>query len=784
MTRHLKSLSAIVALCVIAAAANANGIAKDMRLSDAIQAARAGGLEVVYSSQKVRSWMRVQKAPSSDEPLSALREALREFDLDLRAGPGGRWLVVDMDPNTRSAVEPPSVDSGPVYVAPTLDEISVISSRYSLYSRDGSSEQFLSGDEIRLMPHFADDAFRAFHRLPGAAANDFQAPFNLRGGAVDEVKVVLDGLELFEPYHMRTLFSPLSIIDPGIVGDAQVLSGGFTAEYGNHMSGVIDMTTRQPESESTHEVGVSFVNAFARTSGSFASGKGQYLVSARRGYLDLLAEAIVDEDEELTPRFSDIFAHASYSLSDSLDISANVLFAADDVKFINQSEGENVGEDSKLGYAWLTLEAAPSDRLTITNVLFTGTVDTDEKGESIDLPLERVVRLFERDIDVSGLRTDTVWKVGERSLWKIGGRYRELRAQFDYDLDSLRQTDLTNNGVPFTLLRNIDTLREGEDIGVYAAFRFQPFDNFTGEIGARWDKQTYSDIADDTQTSPRINAFYQLGKRTELRAGWGRFYQPQGIQDLQVADGLTNYFPAQKAEHRTIGVTHRYASGLDLQLDIYVKEYSDLQPRFENALDSFQFAAESSFDRIRVDAESARSRGIELTLHDRQSSKLDWWVNFTWSEAEDRIDGRNVPRRWDQRFASTGNLTWHMENWTLNATARFHSGWPRTQLEVTPAFDDTGRFIGAESDLSNLNAEYYDDYFRIDVRLSRSVELSNSNVEFYVEVFNLLDTENRCCVTGHNLQLSPSVTTTPNFGDQLPFFPSFGFVWTFGPGAK
>ena len=194
MKRSANFIFAALALFVLAATANAEGIGGGMRLADAIDAARQGGLEVVYSSQKVRSWMRVRTTPSSDDPLVALRAALADHNLDLRAGPGGRWLVVDIDTKQRDRVTANSPQLTPSYVAPTLEEISVISSRYSLFSRDGTSEQFLSGDEIRLMPHIADDAFRAFHRLPGAAANDFQAPFNLRGGVVDEVKVLIDGL--------------------------------------------------------------------------------------------------------------------------------------------------------------------------------------------------------------------------------------------------------------------------------------------------------------------------------------------------------------------------------------------------------------------------------------------------------------------------------------------------------------------------------------------------------------------------------------------------------------
>ena len=666
---------------------------------------------------------------------------------------------------------------------PTLEEITIVASRYSVFSSDGSTAHFLSGDDIRMMPHIADDAFRVIHKIPGVAANDFQAPFNLRGGANDEVKVVIDGLELFEPYHMRTLHSPLSIVDPGIIGQAQVLSGGFTSEHGNHMSGVVDIVSLWPDSEPVHQVGVSFVSSFARSSGSVLDDRGMYQLSYRRGYLDLITDAVTDDDEELTPRYSDFFAAFNYQVSESFDITAQVIAAADDVEFVDPEDGEDFGGDSELNYAWFTANFEPNDDLRWTNILSAGRVDTREDGSLRNPPFENVVRSFHRDIDIAGIESTLSWQMNERLLWKLGARYRDLAADYDYQIDSLRQTDLTNGGLPYTLVRDILTSRDGGELGAHVAVRYRFSDNFVTELGLRWDRQDYTDTGDDTQVSPRVNAIYSVGDRTEIRLGWGDYYQPQGIHELQIQDGVTDFYPAQQAEHRVIGIRHRTASGYELQADFYQKLYSDVRPRFENALDTYEFASESNFDRIFIEPESAEARGIEVTVRNRQSDTLNWWLNYTWSEAEDVIDGVAVPRSWDQTHAVTGNLTWQWRKWSLSAVGRYHSGWPRTLLLLLPVFDNGGGFIGAGSDLSQRNREDYDDYSRVDLRLSRRVDLENSVFEFYFEIYNVFDADNQCCVADHDIEFGPSVIAAPNVDEFLPFFPSFGFVWTFGPGA-
>ena len=237
----------VAVLLLMSNAAYADGITDRMSLIEAIEHVRQDGINITYSSRLVEPWMRVRATPSSTDPVEGLREALAAYTLVLEPGPQGQWLVVRGQPAKQMAVaglDNDELNSPPETGYPfEIDEVKIVASRYSLYDQSATSDQFLTGEEIRLLPHITDDVFRAFHRLPGVAATDFSAPFHLRGGKLDEVKVELDGLELFEPYHMQTLFSPISIIDAGIIDNAQVLSGGFTAENGNRMSGIIEISS-------------------------------------------------------------------------------------------------------------------------------------------------------------------------------------------------------------------------------------------------------------------------------------------------------------------------------------------------------------------------------------------------------------------------------------------------------------------------------------------------------------------------------------------------------------
>ena len=128
------------------------------------------------------------------------------------------------------------------------------------------------------------------------------------------------------------------------------------------------------------------------------------------------------------------------------------------------------------------------------------------------------------------------------------------------------------------------------------------------EASLRWDRQTQTD---QEELSPRLNLIYAPVSRLALRAAWGRFYQPQRINELQVEDGESRFFPAQRAEHRLVSLEWLLASRWRLRADAYMKVMSDLRPRYENLFDPFELFPEGEGDRIRIAPDRAEAKGLE-----------------------------------------------------------------------------------------------------------------------------------------------------------------------------
>jgi hypothetical protein len=185
---------------------------------------------------------------------------------------------------------------------PKLDEVTVTASRYDLINDVQPSASYFSRDDIENLADLGDDTLRAAHRLPGIAASEFSARSHVRGGATDEMTVMLDGMELIEPFHLRDYASVFSAIDQRIVSGLQIYSGGFPAAYGDALSGLMLIEPREP-TELAHEIGVSLLHTAVLSSGTFADGRGSWLASARRSNL---GEVIHNERGE--PTYHDVFA--------------------------------------------------------------------------------------------------------------------------------------------------------------------------------------------------------------------------------------------------------------------------------------------------------------------------------------------------------------------------------------------------------------------------------------------------------------------------------------------
>ena len=149
---------------------------------------------------------------------------------------------------------------------------------------------------------------------------------------------MMDGLELYDPFHLKDINGgALSIVDVMAIEGIDLLTGGFPAEYGNRMSSVFNIKSTTPQKRRT-SVGISLMNTRFMSEGSFE--RGNWLVSARRGYLDLELQ-LMGEEESFSPTYYDVLGKIEYQLNDKHRLAFNVLQAHDNLEFIEDDEDES-----------------------------------------------------------------------------------------------------------------------------------------------------------------------------------------------------------------------------------------------------------------------------------------------------------------------------------------------------------------------------------------------------------------------------------------------------------
>ena len=740
------------------------------RLDSVLAALNAQGHRIVYSSALVRPDMTLLAAPTSNDIDTLLREILSPWNLRA-VRVNDAWLIAAAD---AAAAQPLSL---PGVITETIEVIDVTGSRLQL-GISGASETFLDRKDVERMPHLADDPMRMLKVLPGVSGGDFSAAINIRGGKREEALMTIDGAEIHNAFHFRDIDGALSVLDTNLVKGIDFITGGMTANIGDYMSGVVGLQTRRPTPADDYRsgVGVSFVSAYGRTSGNFADDRGWWMGSVRRGFLDVLTEQVVPDDEQLTPRYTDVFLAGGFDFDDRTSLALRYLLSDDDLKFSN-SDDEDI-KSAGTGHSqhlWLTLDHAFSDTLKSSTMVSMATVNQTRDASGQDGKRNGAV-FSDNDFRFLDLRQDWSWAVSDRQLVRAGFNLGEQSGDYDYALQS-SIVDPLIAPVPIVKAYSADMDVDMHKAGVYGAWRTRLGERITAEAGLRWDSYQYDDLDFDA-TSPRLNVVYALTENAELRAAWGVNYQPQSINELQVEDNVTQFFRPERVDSWVLGYSQRFGAGFSARLDVYEKAYDDLRPRFENALDPIELIPEGAADRVRIDATRARARGVELTVRREAERGLGGWISLALARAEDQESGW-TPRGWEQRQSLSFGTSWTGALWTVSLAGLMHSGTPTTEIGIvsTPLPDGSYEVQGYAGP---RNGERLGSYARIDLRANRDVMLSNSKLSFYLEVTNLLDRQNECCVEDYHVSAGrPAPVLVIEKSSWLPLLPSFGVQWEF-----
>ena len=271
---------------------------------------RGEGLSFIYNTEIVADEWVVVTEPRATSGVALAREILAAHGLSLSEVAPQTFAVVRAVPP--EATERARPDAAAAAEQASVEEVVVQTSRYALASDISGSHAFLDQVQVTNLPRLGDETLQAVQRLPGVAVNGFASIGPIRGGVANETAILLDGLRLYEPFHLKNYLSPVSLLDSRLIDGLDVYFGGFPVNYGDRMSAIIDAQSIHPSLHRYYELGLSLFHASALASGQFADDRAQLLLSARRSNLSDLAQ--LAENDVGRPDYSDGFVRAGLRL--------------------------------------------------------------------------------------------------------------------------------------------------------------------------------------------------------------------------------------------------------------------------------------------------------------------------------------------------------------------------------------------------------------------------------------------------------------------------------------
>jgi outer membrane cobalamin receptor len=144
--------------------------------------------------------------------------------------------------------------------------------------------------EIKAIPSLLEkDLIKTLQLMPGVISmHDLSNKLYIRGGSPDENLALLDGITVYNP--SSHLFGLFSTFDPDVVSNAELFAGGFPASYGNRLSSVLSITTKEGNSKKfAGQANIGLITSKLIIEGPLP--KGSFLISGRRTYFDALVWA-------------------------------------------------------------------------------------------------------------------------------------------------------------------------------------------------------------------------------------------------------------------------------------------------------------------------------------------------------------------------------------------------------------------------------------------------------------------------------------------------------------
>lgn len=591
--------------------------------------------------------------------------------------------------------------------------------------------------------------------LPGVIfTGDQGGQLYIRGGSPVQNKVLLDGMIVYNPFHSIGLFS---VFDADIIRNADVYSGGFGAEYGGRISSVMDITTRDGNKKRVAgKLAASPFGAKVLVEGPLKKLKEtsnstiSFILSAKTSYLPTTSKLLYSYIDEngLPFSFNDYYGKVSFNSNNGSKLN---LFGFN----FNDRVSYKALQDMK----WDAYGGGGNFLIVPNNspILVNGNFAYSQYKVSLKPEAE--------EPKSSGIKG---FNMG------IGFTYFMNRNELNYGLEVLGFT--TDFDFYNSVGRHLSQNENTTEIGGYVKYKYVSRHKKL-LIEPSFRIQYYASLS-NASPEPRIGLKWNITPKIRLKAAGGVYSQnliaantdrdvvnlfygflsgPDNLpEEMTNKDGSVREIKhkLQKANHYILGMEFDLARHLDLNIEGYRKDFTQLTNLNRNKL--FDEEQTDKPERYRRDyiIETGRAQGVDVVLK-YDYKRIYVWVVYSLGYVT-RWDGIEEYRpHYDRRHNANivASYTFGKDrNWEFDARWNIGSGFP---FKPTGGFYEDLNFTdGITTNYTTTNGDlnlFYDEgqvhelpwYHRLDINIKRTFQLfENTKIEASVGATNVYSRNN------------------------------------------
>ena len=698
-------------------------------------------------------------------------------------------------------------------------EVLVTAERQKFERSIESSQISLDIREINSAPAFIEpDVFRTLQMLPGVqTTSDFSSALYVRGSTPDQNLIMLDGIVVYNPYHLGGIFSTFNT---DAIKEADFHAGGFPARHGGRMGAILNVINREGNTNKiTGMANISLISSKGLLEGPlprWRGMKGSWMISGRRTYFDSIVDALkipIGQKADGTDAYFQFpYFFYDYQVKINLDINQDhritySRFYGDDVLDYSWDEREsidnaNVNRDTETGFnikwpwgnrtngiiwRWImSPEMVAKTFVSNSRYRFDFELgfyfrDTYTYADSVtEIFTDINWRLYDI-INDNSIETELTWKATDRHEMTAGFQLKSV----DFDLGEEVNIATQDTSVTFSPLTLDNLTRE---LSFFIQDRWEFSEKLKFQLGIRG---TDYNLHDEFYLDPRLGMKYHYSKNVALKLNWGLYHQflttannqDENLRLVELWLGIPEDKPAAISQHIIGGLEYMSQRNIFYRLEIYQKDFDNLltlKQENQNTMEGDE--PDTPFNEF-WDTEG-NSWGVEFLLK-KSTGRLNGWVGYTYAETKYFTEPSgwhhpNFDRTHTINIVGNIELTEELE---ISTALTQSSGNPYTKI-LGRVYDweqnlyrDTYWYPLDSYIVGEKNTERYDDYFRIDVGMTRKGgNLFGLEYDTYWQVMN---------VTRHLNAFSYAYRTKTGMnGDQLGVerrvVPQFPLILTFG----